>query len=117
MRVPDLDPRVGNNFIDANAFDLTGGLQDGAVREIQRLRDEGAFLLDVSHSVNSEIAHRNTPEGVKRQAAELVFTTPVELTDSEVARLEKVRSLIQGNAKPGQHDRDAFHLFESAKYG
>jgi len=32
MRVPDLDPRIGNNFVDANALDLTGGPEDGAVK-------------------------------------------------------------------------------------
>ena len=117
MRVPDLDPRVGNNFVDANALDITGGPEDGAVWEIQRLRDERAFILDVPHSVKSEIGHRNTPAGVKREVAQMIYTIPVQLTGPEVAKLHEVCALLQGNAKPGQHDKDAFHLFESAKYG
>ena len=54
---------------------------------------------------------------MKREVAEMVFTISVELTDDEEARVEKIRALIRGNAKPGQHDRNAFQLFESAKYG
>ena len=117
MRVPNLDPRIGNNFIDTNTLDLTGGPEDTAVREIQRLHEEGEFTLNVSYSVNAEVAHSNTPAGVKRDVSQLVFTIPVELTEPEVATLKKIRAVIQGNAKPGQHDRDAFHLFESARYG
>jgi hypothetical protein len=117
MRMPALDPRRGNNFIDANALDLTGGPEDPAVKEIMRLHDEGKFTLDVPHSVKSEIGHRNTPALVKREAAHMIYTIPVQLTGPEQMRLDKVRALIQGNARPGQHDKDAFHLFESAKYG
>jgi hypothetical protein len=117
MGVPVLDPRRGNNFIDANAFDLTGGREDGAVREIRRLHAEGAFTLDIPHSVKSEIGHRNTPLSVKSEAAQMIYTIPVPLTGPEQVTLQNVRTLIQGNARPGQHDKDAFHLFESAKYG
>ena len=42
---------------------------------------------------------------------------PVELTQPELATHEKIRVLIQGNARAGQHARDAFHPVESAKYG
>ena len=116
MEVPDLDPRIGNNFFDAN-FRLTGGAGDAAVKEILRLHDEGAFTLDVPHSVKSEIGHGHTPPGVKREAEDKIYTIPVPLTGPEQMRLDKVRALIRGNARPGQHDKDAFHLFESAKYG
>jgi predicted nucleic acid-binding protein len=39
------------------------------------------------------------------------------LTPPELATHEKLRILIQGNAESGRHDKDAFHLVESAKYG
>jgi predicted nucleic acid-binding protein len=116
MKVPDLDPRIGNNFFDTN-FRLTGGAEDAAVKEILRLHDEGSFTLDMPHSVKSEIEHRHTPPAVRREAEHKIYTIPVPLNDPEKMRLAKVRALIQGNARPGQHDNDAFHLFESAKYG
>ena len=48
---------------------------------------------------------------------EFVYSTPVELTKDEHVVHERVRDLLQGNSKPGQHSNDAFHLVESAKYG
>ncbi len=116
MRVPDLDPRVGNSFIDANVLNQTGGPEDAAVREILRLR-WGTFTVLLPHSVKAEIAHVNTPAEVKQRATEFIYSMPVQLTPAERATHDKIRALIQGNAKPGQHDRDAFHLVESAKYG
>jgi len=113
----DLDPRFGNNFIDANALDRTGGPEDAAVDAILRLYEESAFTLLLPYSVQAEIAHPHTPPEVKRKAGLLVFSMPVELTVPELTLHDKVRDLIRGNARPGQHDRDAFHLVESAKYG
>lgn len=81
----DLDPRFGNNFIDANVLDRTGGPEDAAVEEILRLYWKDAFTLLLPYSVKAEIQHPQTPA-------------------KETQRL-------------GQHDKDAFHLVESAKYG
>jgi predicted nucleic acid-binding protein len=112
-----VDPRYGNNFIDANVLDRTGGPEDAAVDSILRLRGESAFTLLLPHSVKAEIAHPKTPAEVKRKAAQLIYSMPVQLTAPELATHQKIRDLIRGNAKPGQHDKDAFHLVESAKYG
>jgi hypothetical protein len=113
-----LDPRIGANFIDANVLDRTNGPESAAVDEIFRLLHENHdFLLHKTYSVDAEIRHPHTPADVKRRASHLIYTEPVELTDHEWETHHKVRALIQGNSKPGQHDRDAFHLVESAKYG
>lgn len=117
MRVPDLDPRFGNNFIDANVLDRTGGPEDAAVSEILRLHGGDTFTVLLPHSVMAEIAHSNTPAEVKQRAAEFIYSIPVQLTAPERTTHDKIRALIQGNARPGQHDRDAFHVVESAKYG
>lgn len=112
-----LDPRYGNNFIDANVLDRTGGPEDAAVDEILRLRDESSFTLLLPYSVKAEIEHPNTPADVKRRAASFIYSMPVELTAPELATHKKIGALIQGNARAGQHTKDAFHLVESAKYG
>jgi hypothetical protein len=65
----------------------------------------------------SDLAAALLGAGVKRKAENLVFSIKVELTGPELALHDKVRDVIRGNARPGQHDRDAFHLVESAKYG
>jgi hypothetical protein len=114
-----LDPRFGANFIDANFLDRTNGPEAAAVDEILELHQQANhdFRLLLTYSVKAEIEHPNTPAAVKGRAARLIYSMQVELTDPELIRYEKIRALIQGNSKPGQHDRDAFHLVESAKYG
>lgn len=47
----------------------------------------------------------------------MLYSKPVKLTASELIRCQWIRVLIKGNAMPGTHDADAFHLVESAKYG
>lgn len=107
----------GNNFIDANALHHTGGPEDEALDEILRLRGADTFIVLLPYSVKAEVAHPNTPADVKQLAAQMIYSMPVQLTAPERATHDKIRKLIQGNAKPGQHDSDAFHLVESAKYG
>jgi predicted nucleic acid-binding protein len=112
------NPRYGNNFIDANVLvDRTGGPEDVAVDMILRLHEEGAFTLLLPYSVKAEIEHPNTPTDVKRKALQLNYSIPVQLTAQELETHDRIRTLIRGNARPGQHDDDAFHLVESAKYG
>jgi hypothetical protein len=113
-----LDPRYGNNFLDSNALDRTDPVEDAAMDGILRLHeDPDAFTLLLPYSVKAEIEHPNAPPEKKRLAENFVFSMKVELTEPELALHDKVRALIQGNAKPGRHDKDAFHLVESAKYG
>jgi hypothetical protein len=117
MGQPDLDPRFGNNFIDANVLDRTRGPEDAAVDEILRLHSEDAFTVLLPYSVKTEIEHPKTPPEVKERAEQFLYSMPVQLTTPEVATHARIRALIQGNAGRGQHEKDAFHLVESAKYG
>jgi predicted nucleic acid-binding protein len=114
-----LNPRFGNNFIDANFFDRTGSAQDAAVDQILKWAEdfEEDLSLLLPYSVQAEIAHPNTPAEVKRKAAPLIYSIRVELTPPEVMTHQKIAAVIQGNAKTGQHAKDAFHLVESAKNG
>ena len=113
----NIHPRFGNNFLDANALDKTGSPEDAAMDEILRRAEEGQFTLLLPYSVQAEIAHPKTPLEVKRKAQRLLFSIQVQLTAGELATHEKLRALIQGNAQPDQHDKDAFHIVESAKNG
>ena len=109
----NINPRFGNNFLDNNA------LEDALVEKILQLSsdDEHGFTMLLPYSVKDEIARPNTPAAVKRRAGALLFSEPVSLTPNEVATHHRIRILIQGNAKAGKHDSDAFHLVESQKYG
>jgi len=106
MGMPDsLNPRFGNNFIDANFFDCTRTDEDAAVDQILKWADdldEDLSLL-LPYSVKAEIEHPNTPPEVKRKATQLIYSCEVELTAPERATHAKIAALIQGNAKAGQH--------------
>ena len=73
-------------------------------------------MLHLTYSVKDEIAHPNTPDYVKKRAHRLIYSVPVQLTQGEKELHQKVRKIVQGNAKAGKHDADAFHLVESQKY-
>jgi hypothetical protein len=111
-----IDPRYVNNLIDAHVLDRTSGLQDAAVDQILELAAGGEITVLLPHSVKTEIEHPNTPEDVKRRAIALIYTEPVQLTPQELALHQKIRNILRGKAKPGKHDRDAYHVVESAKY-
>lgn len=104
-------------MLDANALDKRGGPEDAVVDELLALAEGMKLSLVLPHSVRAEINHPNTPADVKRRAARLLFSTSVDLTGPEFELHRKVRTILQGNAKPGKHDRDAYHLVEAAKYG
>ncbi len=104
-------------MIDANVLDRTGGPQDADVDEILRLGAEGNVRLVLPYSVKDEIERSNTPAYVKQRAADLGYSIQVDLTPGERDLYQRVLRIIQGDAKTGKHDRDAFHLFESQKYG
>ena len=112
-----IDPRYCNTHIDAHVLDRKGSLEDAVVDEILSLYEESRIKLLLPYSVKNEIEHPNTPPDVKRRAARLVYTIPVQLTQNEIDLHRKVCRILQGNAKPGKHDSDAYHLVESDKYG
>ncbi len=47
----------------------------------------------------------------------LVYTIETDLTPELLEKKKEIRTLIQGNAKPGKHQGDADHLFELYKHG
>jgi predicted nucleic acid-binding protein len=112
-----IDPRYCDSLIDANVLDRLGSSEDAIVDDILALEERGKIALLLPHSVKAEIEHPKTPAPVKKRAAEIIYTKQVSLTQPELTLHVQVRSLVQGNAKPGKHDRDAYHLVEAAKYG
>jgi hypothetical protein len=95
--------------------DLSGEADD--VAEIIALWDAGKFTLVVPSSVRRELQHPNTPAYVKQIALRVIYTLDVTPTEMEVQMIERMKRIIQGNARPGRHDQDATHLVEASKYG
>ena len=105
-------PRYTHTFIDSCAFD-PGGIEEKASR---RILEKWPNVI-VAHSVQKELYHPNTPDDVKQMAKAPVYTIEKELTPDLLKKRAEIRTLIQGNAMPGQHKGDADHLFELYKYG
>jgi hypothetical protein len=98
-------------------LDRTGGPEDAYVDQILTLAENGQITLLLPHSVKAEIEHPSTPDDVKQRAMSLIYTVPVQLTPEELRLHDRIRGILQGNAKPGKHDCDAFHIVESDKNG
>jgi hypothetical protein len=110
-----LDPRNCNITLDANAVDRDGGLHDGFVDRLLGLRQLGKINFEIPGSVRGEVQHPNTPAEVKSAVLPEIFSIGVSRTAGEHAALRQVQGLLQGNAAPGKHDADAFHLCEAAQ--
>ena len=112
-----IDPTIHNTVIDANVLDHLGDEDDVAFETMQALHESLKIILVLPYSVLAELDHPNTPSTVKARSKNFIFTEPVSLTPGERSRLDEVVRLIRGNAQLGQHDRDAFHVWEASKYG
>jgi hypothetical protein len=111
-----LDPRKVNVLFDANAFDR--GADDGAeVDRLLALQASGKINLIAPGGVRHETQHPHTPASVRQAVSGQIFSLPVGINQSEKQQLNRIRSVLQGNASPGTHDADARHVFEAAKYG
>ncbi len=110
-----LDPRICNITLDANAVDRDGGPRDGLVDRLLGLRQTGKINFVVPGSVRTEVQHPRTPHDVKSAVLPEIFSLPVGRTAAEHETLRRVRALLQGNAAPGKHDDDAFHVCEAAQ--
>ena len=112
-----VNPLISNCFIDSCAFDPKYSPEDEASTEIFGLHRDGELLIQIAHSTQKEIHHPNTPTWVKREALNLIYTLPVELTADEVRKLREIESILAGNGKIDNIVQDARHVFEAQKYG
>ena len=112
-----IDPRYSHTFVDVPVLHRKGDAEDAVVDELLETAFELRVMLHLTYSVKDEIAHPNTPDYVKKRAQRFIYSVPVQLTQGEKELHQKVRKIVQGNAKAGKHDADAFHLVESQKYG
>ena len=110
-------PNYCHTFIESCAFNPLDKDECVCSRRLLARSDDSGFMLIVSHSVQKEIDHPNTPGDVKLLATKALFTLEEDLTSNELEMREEIRTLIRGNAKPGKHENDADHIFELQKYG
>jgi hypothetical protein len=92
-----LNPRYGNNLIDAHFLDALEGDEAEAVARILELCEAKEFILLIPYSVKAEIDHEHTPQRIKDRARQFLFTEEVQLTQPELDRVEAARTLMRGN--------------------
>ena len=107
-------PRYTHTFIDSCAFNPDSMEEEEPAS--RRILEKWPNVI-VAHSVQKELDHPNTPDDVKRMGNALVYTIETELSPELLRKRDEIRTLIQGNSKPGQHKSDADHIFELYKYG
>jgi len=112
-----LDARRVNVTIDANALDKDGTARDAVVDRALRLRQAGKIRFVIPAGVRREIEHPKTPQTVKDAVLPEIFTMPVGLNPQEQEFRQRLIAALQGNALPGKHAADAYHLAEAGKYG
>jgi len=111
-----LAPKFTNSYMDSCAFD-PGGCEEKCSRRLAKLSDDGEINLVVADSVLREIGHPKTPSDVKKRAHSHIYTIETSLTQEQKATREEIRALIRGDAKPGQHEKDADHIFDLQVHG
>lgn len=109
-------PKFTHSYMDSCAFN-PGGSEEECIRRLARLYDDGEINLEIAGSVLKEIGHPNTPGDIKKRAATLIFTTELSLNQEQVTIRETLRAMIRGNGKPGQHEKDADHIFDLQMHG
>jgi predicted nucleic acid-binding protein len=112
-----LDPRRVNVSIDANALDKNGTTRDMLVDRMLELRQADKVRVLIPAGVRDEVQHPQTPQQVKETILPEIYTIPTELNSQERDFRRRVAAALQGNAAPGKHAPDAYHLAEAAKYG
>jgi hypothetical protein len=105
-----LDPRKGHVSIDTNVLHRDGSERDRLVDKFEALID-ASFRVVLPFGVREEVMHPNTPSAERRAYAGQIFN----LRPHDNAIWREVRAILQGNAQPGKHDADAYHLCEAAQ--
>lgn len=112
-----LDPRICNVSIDNNALDKGHGTtRDVLIDRLLHLHEIELVNLVVPNGVRSEALDSKTPLQVRQIFSPLIYTESVGHNADETKRLDKLSTLIRGNAGAGKHEADIQHLFEAGKY-
>lgn len=109
---------LSNIFIDSCAFDPKYEPENQATEVLFQLYDiKDNFNLEITHSVQKEIGHPNTPAWVKKRARSMIYTIEVTLTEEERRIFQQILTILAGNGKVENIFDDAVHIFEAQKYG
>ncbi|MCL1126948.1 hypothetical protein [Shewanella surugensis] len=111
------DPFYGNVYFDSCAFDGGNEVEQEASLKARELFEDNERYVEILHSVAKEIDFPNTPQWVKSESVDLIYTIEVELTQLEIEQLRQVEILVVGNGSIDKMRSDCRHIFEAQKYG
>jgi hypothetical protein len=107
------DPRYAGIRVDAHFFhdDIAPREREAADRLIE-LAESMLVSMAIPHTVRAELDHPNTPPEARLRASRLSYT--MDTGEGDRARLNRAKAVMQGNAQPGKHHKDAAHLYDVA---
>ncbi|HEX4768708.1 MAG TPA: hypothetical protein VH414_20770 [Lichenihabitans sp.] len=103
--------------LDANALDRKTTARGKLVDRFEQLVASGAVEVYIGPGVQAEVAHPATPGTILRGLPRTEPRPFRPLAAAEHLARIRVRAMVQGNARPGKHARDASHLSEAAEAG
>ncbi len=118
LRHKVIPPFLSTIFIDSCAFDPKYEPEAQAAELLFQLYDtEDKLTIEITHSVQKEIEHPNTPAWVKERARSMIFTIKVSLTHEERRMYQQILTILTGDGNAQKMLHDAVHIFEAQKYG
>jgi len=112
------NPFYGNVFFDSCAFDGGNEEEQAASNEARTLfEDKGGNIL-ILHSVQKEIEFPNTPQPVKDESENLIYTfEPSQYTPEEIVAFNDVKAILVGNGLLENKKADCVHVFHAQRNG
>jgi len=111
------DPFCNPVYFDSCAFDGGNEQEQTASMEARSLFSEKGGDIRIVHSVKKEIDYPSTPQWVKDEANQLIFTIETSQTPDELKDLEDVQTIIVGKGSLEKREADCMHVSQAIKYG
>ena len=111
------DPFYNPVYFDSCAFDGGNEQEQAASNEARSLFAEKGGDIKIVHSVKKEIDYPNTPQWVKDEANQLIYTIETQLNSNEAEELKDVQKIIVGNGSLEKREADCMHVSQAIKYG
>jgi hypothetical protein len=117
MAQHQLNPRICNISLDANALDRDGTARDALVDRMDALIATRELNIVMAGGVRAEVQHPNTPQHVQQTVLPQIFNLRAGLNSGQSAERARVANILRGNAAATKHAADASHLSEAAETG
>lgn len=112
------NPFYGNVFFDSCAFDGGNEEEQAASNEARTLFENKGGNILILHSVQKEIEFPNTPQSVKDEAENLIYTIePSQCTPNEIKEFNVVKTILVGDGNPENKMADCVHVFHAQRNG